>query len=291
MATTDKVILVTGATGNQGGAVARHLLAHGWKVRAMNRDNSKPAAQELRRSGAELVQGSLESRQDLDNAMRGVYGVFSTQQFWEHGADGEVRQGKLVADAAKAAGVKHLIYSSVGSAERNTGISHFDSKREIELYIKSLGIPNTILRPVFFMDNFRFFSVPTLRDGVVEFSIPLAPTYRLLMVAVDDVGVFATMAFEHPEQWIGKEVELAGDAPSMEEVATTYTKVTGKPARFVRQPIEQVRAFSDDAAVMYEWFERDGYRADISALRRMHPGLKTFEQWMREVGIGAVRPV
>lgn len=286
MKSSNRTVLVIGATGNQGGTVARHLLKKGWKVRAMNRDSSKPAAQELKELGAELVQGSIQERSSVDKAMEGAYGVFSVQQFWEHGFDAEVAQGKIVADAARSAGVEHFVYSSVGGAERETGIAHFDSKRLIERHISSLGLPATILRPVFFMDNFRFFAPPKANNGVMEFSLPMPPHQRLQMIAADDIGEFVAMAFEHPEQWMGKEMELAGDEPTMTEIAATYERVTGAPARFVQQPMEQVRAFSEDAAVMYEWFMKGGYKADIPSLRKMYPGLMTWEMWLRKVGLG-----
>ena len=153
----NKIIAVTGATGQQGGAVARKLLADGWQVRALTRDTDKPAAQELAALGAELVPGDMDNRAELDAAFDGAYGVFSVQNFWlpNVGFEGEIRQGKNVADAVKAAGIQHLVYSSVGSAHRGLGQKHFESKWIIEQYIHSLDIPSTILRPVAFFENFN----------------------------------------------------------------------------------------------------------------------------------------
>src|SRR5262245_4205833 len=152
----DKIIAVTGATGQQGGAVARKLLSDGWKIRALTRDPNKPAARALAEAGAELVPGDMDSRSELEAAFQGAYGAFSVQNFWlpEVGYDGEIRQGKNVADAAKAAGVQHLVYSSVGAAHRGMGQKHFESKWIIEQYIQSLELPYTILRPVAFFENF-----------------------------------------------------------------------------------------------------------------------------------------
>src|SRR5258706_16436954 len=154
----NRIIAVTGATGQQGGAVARRLLTEGWKVRALTRDANKPAATELAAAGAEIVAGDMDNRAELDAAFKGVYGVFSVQNYWlpNVGFDGEIKQGKNVADAAKAAGVQHLVYSSVGSAHRGMGQKHFDSKWIIEQYIQSLDVPYTILRPVFFMENYNW---------------------------------------------------------------------------------------------------------------------------------------
>lgn len=131
----ERIILVTGATGNQGGAVAHHLLERGkFQVRAMVRDQNKPAAQALQKAGAELVQADFNDRVSLDRAVQGVYGVFSMQDFRE-GAAVEIRHGRALADAADVASVEHFVYSSVGSAERNTGIPHFESKFQVEEYI------------------------------------------------------------------------------------------------------------------------------------------------------------
>src|SRR5512141_1016185 len=154
----DKVIAVTGATGQQGGAVARKLLADGWKVRALTRDVDKPAAQELASLGAEIFAGDMEKRAELDAAFQGAYGIFSVQNFWlpNVGFEGEIRQGKNVADAAKAAGIQHLVYSSVGAAHRGMGQKHFESKWIIEQYLHSLELPYTILRPAAFFENFNW---------------------------------------------------------------------------------------------------------------------------------------
>lgn len=162
----EETILVTGATGQQGGAVTRHLLAGGWRLRALIRDPEKPAARALAENRVELVQGDLNDRASLNRALKGVYGVFSMQNFWlpDVGAEGEVRQGKTIADAATAAGVQHFVYTSVGAAHRGMGQAHFASKWEIEQHIRALGLPATILRPVSFMENYNW-SRPQILNG------------------------------------------------------------------------------------------------------------------------------
>ncbi|MGA2193331.1 MAG: NmrA/HSCARG family protein, partial [Nitrospirota bacterium] len=150
----DQIILVTGATGHQGGAVARALLDAGWKVRALTRDPAAPGAQSLAHKGAEVVKGDLDDRSSLDRALKGAYGVFAVLTPFDKGMDAEIRQGKLLTDSAKAAGIKHFVYSSVSAANEKTGIPHFESKSQIEKYLKSSGIPSTILRPVSFFYNF-----------------------------------------------------------------------------------------------------------------------------------------
>src|SRR5215216_3722844 len=152
----ERLIVVAGATGKQGGAVARSLLDRGFQVRALTRNPQKPEAQALADHGAEVVQGDMEDRSSMERALEGAYGIFSVQNFWESGYDREVQQGKMVADAAKAAGVEHFVYSSVGSAHRQTGIPHFESKWEIEEHVRQIGLPYTILRPTAFMQNWEW---------------------------------------------------------------------------------------------------------------------------------------
>ena len=223
----------------------------------------------------------MDDRASLDHAFAGAYGVFSVQNFWlpDVGAAGEVRQGKIVADAAKAAGVRHFVYTSVGGAERKTGLSHFDSKWEIEEYVRSLSLPATVLRPVFFMENL---TSPMMgpRDGVLANA--LKPATSLQMIAVEDIGFFAALAFARPQEFTGKAIELAGDSLTMPQVAETMTRVTGRPVQFVEVPLEQVAAFSQETADMLAWFNDHGYEADIAGLRKLNPGLQTFETFLRK---------
>ena len=281
MSTSDKLIVVTGATGQQGGATAKHLLKQGWRVRGLTRDVQGAAAQALAAAGAEVISGNMDDRTSLDKSFAGAYGVFSVQNFWlpDVGAAGEVRQGKIVADAAKAAAVRHFVYTSVGGAERKTGLSHFDSKWQIEQYGRSLGLPATILRPVFFMENL---TSPMMgpRDGVLANA--LKPTTSLQMIAVEDIGFFAALAFARPQEFIGKAVELAGDALTMPQVAETMTRVTGQPVQFVEVPLAQVAAFSQETADMLAWFNDHGYEADIAGLRKLNPGLQTFATYLQK---------
>ncbi len=282
MKSTQGTILVTGATGKQGEAVARHLLSGGWQVRALTRDPLKPGAQALAKLGAEVVTGDFDQRTSIDRALAGAYGVFSVQN-WEAGAAREIQQGKTFADAARAAGVKQFVYSSVGGAERNTGILHFDSKWEIEQHVRALGLPATILRPVFFMDNFNS---PNFRPAILQGTLTLAlrPARTMQMIAVDDIGGFAALAFEKPGEYIGRAFELAGDELTMPQVAEAFSRVLGRTVRFVEQPIEQVRSFSKEYAVMFEWFNREGYKADIASLRALYPGLHNFQAWLDKSG-------
>lgn len=279
-----RIIAVSGATGNQGGAVARKLLESGnWKVRALTRDPSQPAAQELAARGAEIVRADLDDHHSVVLALSGAYGAFSVQNYWKVGYDREVYQGKTFADAADSAGVKHFIYSSVGGADRNTGLSHFESKWEIENHIRMLNLRYTILRPVFWMDNFE---QPPYRDSILNgtLAMGLAPTTKLQMIALEDIGVFAALAFAHPQDFVGSALELAGDELTMPEAANALTQVIGRPVQFVELSLEHIKRANPDWGAMLEWFNERGYRADIPALRALHPGLLTFDQWLLRRG-------
>lgn len=270
--TDQKIILVLGGTGNQGGATARELLSRGWSVRALVRDPDKPEAQALKELGAVLVRGDLEDVASLRAAAEGVYGIFSVQAlaYEPETLAAEVRHGKAVADVAKEAGVTHFVYSSVGGAERGTGIDHFESKAEIERHIKALGLPATILRPVFFMNNLLHFADA---QGERVMSLPVKPDKPMQFIASDDIGAFAADAFDRPAEFIGREIELAGDEITFPQVAEVYERITGTPSRLEPTPIEER---------MFEWFAEEGYQADIPALRELHPGLLTFEQFLAQ---------
>ncbi|GHP00531.1 NmrA family transcriptional regulator [Reticulibacter mediterranei] len=282
---TDKTILVFGATGQQGSAVARQLLKDDWNVRALVRDPRRAQSEALRQQGVELVQGDLNQPSSLREAMKDVYGIFSVQTpYAEGGAAAELQQGKAVADAALQAGVSHLVYSSVGGAERGTGIAHFESKWQIEEYLRALHLPVTILRPVFFMSNLQY-ATTVEADGTLVVSQALRPETRLQMIAVEDIGKFAALAFAHPESFLGKEIEIAGEELTIAEIAESIERVTGKPTRFVELPLEQLRSFDAETAMMYEWFNQSGYQAAIPALRQLHPDLLTLEAWLKQSGM------
>jgi uncharacterized protein YbjT (DUF2867 family) len=279
----ERLIVVTGATGKQGGAVARSLLDRGFRIRALTRNPQKPEAQALADRGAEVVQGDMEEdRSAMERALEGAYGVFSVQNYWETGYDGEVQQGKTVADAAKAAGVEHFVYSSVGSAHRQTGLAHFESKWEVENHVRELDLPYTILRPVFFMQNWEMMRGMVLEGTLAQ---PLDPDKPFQQVAVEDIGAFAAIAFENPERWIGREVDLAGDESTMPEIAETFGRVIGREVSYYQVPWDQFEEqMGEEFAVQYRWFNDKGYEADIAALQQEYPELTTFERYLRAHG-------
>ena len=280
MAQVKNVILVTGATGQQGGAVARELLARGHPVRAMTRKPDGPAAKALARLGAELIKGDLDDVESLKQAVRGAWGVFAVQNTWEAGVEKEEVQGKRMAEIAKQGGVQHFVYTSVGSAHRKTGIPHFDNKWRIEQTVRQLSFPSyVIIRPVFFMDNFLSgWFKPGIDHG--KLMIGIKPTSVLQMVAVTDIGKYGALAFEKPKELNRQEFDIAGDARTMPDTAKILSKATGRTITFEQVPIAEVRKASDDYALMLEWFDRVGYDADIPGLTWMY-GIKptTLPEW------------
>jgi uncharacterized protein YbjT (DUF2867 family) len=286
MSDTDRKVLVTGATGRQGGAVVRHMLPKGWKLRALTRDPASHSAQDLARKGVEVVEGDLEDAASVARAAAGVYGIYSVQDFWAVGAKREVQQGKNVADAAKKVGVKHFVYSSVGGAERNTGIPHWESKWEIEKHIRSLGLPATVLRPVTFMEGYYIDQVEIgILKGKLADAIRGDKPYQT--IATDDIGAFAALAFERPTEFIGKELEIAGSELTYLEAAKVFSRVLGKPVKFQKLPLPLVRLIlGKEFYVMFRWFNEAGYKADIPGLRRAYPEIHfhTLEEWLREEG-------
>jgi uncharacterized protein YbjT (DUF2867 family) len=272
-------ILVTGATGKQWGAVAHRLIEKGHHVRAYTRKPDSDAAKKLAQAGAEIVTGSLEDRAALDKAFAGVDAAFGMGTPFEAGEAAEVKQGVTLADAAKAAGA-YLVFTSVASGNRHTGIPHFESKYEVEQHIAKLGIPAAILAPVYFMEN-AFFSLDQLKKGV--YASPLNPTKKLAQIAVADIGDFAVLALENRERFVGKRYDLAGDDLSGQETVNLLSKITGKSFSYFQVPMANIRQMSDDMAIMYEWFDRVGYQLDIAALKRDFPEVRwhTFESWAK----------
>jgi uncharacterized protein YbjT (DUF2867 family) len=275
-------VLVTGATGQQGGAVARLLLKRGHRVRGFTRKADSPAARQLERLGAELAIGSFDDSASIERAAEGVDAVYAMATPYEAGVEVETRQGITVVDAVKAAGVEYLLYSSVASADQNTGIPHFDSKYKIEQHIQSLDIPYTIIGPVFFFENlFSPWVSLDLQEGTLAQPLPAGRT--LQQVALEDIAGFAALVLENREQFLGKRIDIASDELTFPGVAEILSTILGSKIEYTEFPLENLRAQNEDGAIMYEWFDRVGYSVDIEALRRDYPevGWHTYEEWAK----------
>jgi uncharacterized protein YbjT (DUF2867 family) len=276
----DKLVLITGATGKQGGATLGYLFRQGgFKLRALTRKPQSDSARMVAALGGEVVVGDLDDRASLERAVAGAWGVFSVQNTWEAGVEREETQGKTLAEVARAQGVQHFVYTSVGSANKKTGIPHFDNKARVEAAIKTLGFPSyTIIRPVFFMENLIS---PWFLNGD-KLVAPLRPETKLQMIASDDIGKFGARAFTAADQMKGVELDIAGDAVTMPEAAAAISELLGKTITYQQIPIEAVRQNSDDLAKMLEWFDAVGYSADIAGMEAKH-GIRplTLKNWVR----------
>ncbi|UVK44459.1 NmrA/HSCARG family protein [Mesorhizobium sp. AR07] len=280
--TSKRSILVTGATGQQGGAVARALLSRGHRVKALTRKPDSEAARQLASAGADIVAGDLADAASVVRAAKDVDTMFLMGNSYEVGLQEETRQGIIAADAAKAAGVGHLIYSSVADADKKTGIPHFESKYLVEKHVAGLGIPYTISAPVAFMENVAApWSIGALSQGTYAFAMP--PKRVLQLVSLADIGGFVAALAERRDQVFGKRFDFAGDELSGEAQAKILSEAIGRPIGYQEIPIAVARQQSEDAALMFEWFDRVGYDADIAALRKEFPevGWHNFADWAR----------
>lgn len=271
----DQIILVTGATGHQGGAAVRHLLGDGWRVRALVRDADKPAAQALAQAGVELIVGDLDDPASLRAATEGAYGVYSVQR----PTSDEVTQGKNVADAAVSAGVKHLVYSSVIGADRASALPWVSGKIEIEHYLSTLDLPVTIWRPTTFMDNLLLRQRENILGGKLHGFEPEGTPHQ--WIAVDDIGRFIALAFLQPEVWIGRATEIAGDELTWAQAAVALSMALGIAVEYEQLPPAPgapTRTPAADAPAPN--------RADIALLREAIPDLRTLADWAAETHAG-----
>ncbi|MEV8634241.1 NmrA/HSCARG family protein [Streptosporangium sp. NPDC051023] len=277
-----KTVLVTGATGNQGGATARHLLTDGWHVRALVRDDTTPPAAALAAVGAELVRGDLDDRASIEAAARGAYGVYSVQS----ANDNEITQGKNVAEAAKTAGVQHLVYSSVGGVESQNrfyvehGWGPID-KWQIEEHIRDLGVPATILRPAGFMEDFtspaRFFQDRSL-------NVPWHDALVMQLIAIEDTGAFAALAFADPDAYLGRTMEITGDRLTAPQIADALSTAAGHPIPHTQIPLDVLWEHNPEVAKVFTWANATYYDTDLVPLRKTHPDLMDFPAWLNRSG-------
>jgi uncharacterized protein YbjT (DUF2867 family) len=287
MTNSDGVVLVTGATGRQGGSVVRHLQAlGGWKIRALTRNPNDEAARRLASQGVEIVKGDLEDPASLGGAVNRAQAVYSVQDFWAVGAKREVTQGKNLADAARKAGVAHFVYSSVGGAERNSGIDHWESKWEIEKYIRKLSLPATMVRPAAFMENYY---IDQVEIGILKGKLmdPVRADKPYQTIAADDIGGFVALAFSRPKEFVGAELEIAGSELTNIQAAQVFSRVLGKKVKFQKLPMVMVRLIlGNEFYQMFRWFNEAGFKANIPELKRRYPEVRFrgLEEWLRDEG-------
>jgi uncharacterized protein YbjT (DUF2867 family) len=276
-----KTILVTAVTGSQGSAAARHLLKTGWRVRGLTRNTKGKRAQALAGTGVELCGGNMGDRADLERAIGGAYGVYAVTDFLRNGVEAEVLHGKLIADVCKSAGVKHLVFASVASADRQTGVPHFESKWQIEQYIEQLGLPATILRPTIFMEDLtdmRYF--PIVGWGMMPKII--GARQPVDWIAVDDIGAVTAVVFAKPEAFAGQRVALTGDTQSIAGARSIFKRVNGRVPFGLPMPAGLFgRMVSKDLLTMWYWLSRNTFDTDVEALRKIHPNVMSMEIWLK----------
>lgn len=279
--TTPLKVLVTGATGNQGGAVAQALMARGHIVRALTRNTESAAAIRLAAKGAEIMAGDFEDAEGLAKALQGVDTFYLMGSPMEVGVDGETKQGIALANAAKTAMVGHLVYGSVANADLNTQIPHFDSKYKVEQYIKTLAIPYTISAPVFFMDNvIAPWSIDALKTGKI---MQAMPADRLLQqVSVKNIGEFVASLISRRESVFGERFDIAGDELSGNDMARILTETIKHSIQYESFPVSVLKEQSEDMAAMFKWFDNVGYNIDLKKLHNEFPDInwQKYNQWV-----------
>jgi uncharacterized protein YbjT (DUF2867 family) len=278
MVANQRKILVTGATGQQGGSLSRLLLQKKHKVYALTRNIQSSAAQDLRNRGANIVKGDLDDSDSLKRAVKDVESVFLMGTPFEDGTEGETRRGKLMADIAKENSIEHLVYSSVANANKNTGIPHFESKYKVEQHIKNLGIPHTIIGPTFFMENLLG---PGLDQG--QLALPLSSSTTLQQSALENIAEFSALVLERHKPFLGKRIDIASDEVTGEQAAKILSNELRQRIRYVPVSLEQVYQANEDMARMYEWYEKVGTGIDISSLHQEYPEVNwlSFRDWAK----------
>ncbi len=282
-ATRPGPIVVTGATGLQGSAVTRHLLAAGWPVRALTRDATSPRASVLSTLGADVRRGDMDDPSSLRPVFAGAYGVYSLQNPFISGPEAEVTQGRNIVDEARRAGIQHLVYGSAGTGQAGTGIPSWETKLQVEVYLRAGRLASTILRPMALMELMtekKFFPplaawqvMPALMGG----SRPVG------WVGADDVGAIVARIFAAPELYIGRDLSLASDVQSKDQCRAIYREIFGKPPRRIPIPAWLFRRFGfagRDLTTMWQWLRTATIDLDTAATRAIHPEALTVRDWL-----------
>ncbi|HCF9520824.1 TPA: NmrA/HSCARG family protein [Pseudomonas aeruginosa] len=282
MTEVNRPILVFGATGRQGGSVAKALLKDHWPVRAFVQDPSEPASIALRQAGAELVRGSLEDASVIASAMKDVHGVFSVMPA-NLSAEDEVRYGNRVADLAQKSHVDHFIYSSGASAgDKLTGVPRFDAKPRIEAHIRELPLTATIVRPMIFMEMLVCPGFG-LEEGRLVFLVHR--DHSIQLTAVEDIGKIVAAMFADKARFAGMTLRIASDRVTGREMEAAFSEAAGRPITYTRFP-DEVLAANADLAHMASSLE-DGplaERVDLDLMRELNPELLSLRSWLMSVG-------
>lgn len=277
-----KTIFVTGATGNQGGAVVASLINKGFKIKVLTRRTDSAKAQNLQKLTVELIKGDLNELNTYRNHLKDIDGIFSVQTF-ENGVDKELKQGIDLANLAKEYGVNHFLYSSVAGADLNTGIPQFDSKYKIENYIKQLGLPYTILRPNSLFENFL---IPQIKGRILKGKLasPINKNKKQQFISAVDIGEISASIFLNKNKYLGKTITIGSEEMDMQQVANVFSEVLGKEISYQKFPMLIARlVMGKDLYKMFKWInENDAiFIKDLELFKKENPNLLSLNQWIK----------
>jgi uncharacterized protein YbjT (DUF2867 family) len=275
-------IFVTGATGNQGGAVAKSLINNGFRVKALTRNLNSPHAQNLKKLHAEIIQGDLNNTDTFRNHIKDVDGIFSVQTF-KNGTDKEIQQGIALANLAKEFHVKHFLYSSVIGADLNTGIPHWESKFKIENHIRQINLPHTIIRPSSLFENFL---IPQVKSRIIKGKLasPVNKNVVQQFISSKDIGEISAAIFMQPDKHLGSTITIASEEMDMQMVANIFSEVLGKEIKYQKLPMLITRlVMGKDLYKMFKWInENDAvFLKDIDTFKKEYPNLTELKQWIQ----------
>ena len=272
-------VLVTGATGPHGRAVAEALLASGMRVRALTRDPASDRARALAALGAEPVAGDLADAASLTAALDGAPVVYAVTTPFGAGPDAEVAQGEGIIAAASHAHVQWLVLGSVASADQGTGVPHFESKWKIEQRLAASGVPHSVVAPSFFFENL---GTPADKIAAGELSMPLSPDRSLQQLAAADLGALVAAVIQRRDALLGRRIEVAAEQLTPTQMAEALSQAGGRPIRYRRTDIDEIAARNADLAAMYRFLESTGYQVDIDGLRREFAEVPwtSFSDWV-----------
>ncbi|MGV9451568.1 NmrA/HSCARG family protein [Streptomyces sp. NPDC003635] len=273
-------VAVTGATGAQGGATARALLAAGHRVRALTRGPASLAAETLRDLGADVRHADFDDRPSLDAAFAGADSLFAVTTPFGTDTETETRQGKALIDAAATAGLTHVVFTSAAHADRGTGVPHYESKFIVEQHLREAGVCWTVIAPAAFTDNcISGWTLEGLRQGSFAWPMPVDTPFAL--IPATDIGAFAALVLQRRDEFAGRRIDIASDQRTPGEMAQILTTASGRPIRHQEVPLAQVRTHSTDLAAMFTYFTTSGLEVDVAALHRDYPevGWHSFADW------------
>lgn len=274
--------LITGGTGNQGGAIIKTLLKQGCPVKALCRNPQSAAGIALSTLGVQVVAGDLDEPQSYKEHLHDLQGVFSVQALMKN-SDQEIRQGVQLADACKEAGVAHLVYASVSGADQKTGIPHFQTKYHIEQHIKNINIPYTIMRPASFCENLLN---PHLKGAILKGKLvmPLNKDTVQQYISMHDIGIIGSKILQSPQHFTGKTLTLATDQMTLQQLADLFAEILHRKIKYQKLSTLVTRlTMGKDLAKMFKWMDKNGFAFadDMEALKDMFPGLIDMRTWIR----------